>query len=712
MVDGEIRWWIGLGFVGALVLLFAGCGDNDQRAQENLSGSQRSLTKGLVVPSNDDFERYLKSGIEQTNEQDFIGRDDDDTMVLEAPANSSIDGSVPDVSSTNLIVAGVDEADLIKTDGRYLYAVKPAVYSVNPLVDAGIVVEPRVLSASPAPYPLPDRKPPVIRISEIQSSPASSTPLLDLQVGDGSTMLRGLYLTSNDDNDDVLVAVGQAQPSWGWRDWISPWYWQSGKTRLWMYDVNEPAAPQKLQRFDIDGHLLASRRVGNFLYLVTRFTPKPPEYVVYPVDAAQRDNNRQILSSLSVDDLMPRVSVNDAAPRLLVKPEHCFVPDTARPDAGYPSIITISTIDLNTPGEIDSVCYGGSSDGFYATTKNLYFTKTEWVSATVLDDVALSTVNSNSQPYTVVHKFSLGKKVPVYQGSGQIKGRIQGNPAFMMGEVDDVLHVVTGTYRPSNREFVYRLTSLRQKDGRRELQAIAHLPNKQRPDPIGKPGEMLYASRFIGNRAYLVTFKKVDPLYVLDLSVADDPRIAGELEIPGFSSYLHPVSNNLLLGVGKDAKAAEDGEFAWYQGLKVSLFDVKDIAAPKALGAVSIGERGTETSLLYDHRAIAYLPPGDGRPYRFTIPVQVHKGGLLDAQPWSIADWDHTGLYLFEINKDSSNGSAKLSHTGTLLKAKRSDDRQSGVTTRNDRAVIQGPAVHYVYDGKVRSADWGAVIHD
>ncbi len=708
MVNGEIRLWMGLGAFGMLVLLFAGCGgDKDQ----NAANGQGDLSKGLVsVASDEEFENYLKSGFEQAAERNDASRRDG---VAEPDfASSATEGSTPDVSSTNLIVAGVDEADLIKTDGRYLYAIDSPGYSANPLAvaDMSIAIEPVGPGISPVIIPPPERKPPVIRISEIHSEPASSTPLLDLQVGDNSTLLSGLYLAANGRDDDVLVAVGQQQPNWGWRQWASPWYWQSGKTRLWFYNVDQPAAPKKIHQFDIEGYLLASRRIGNLLYLVTRFTPSPRDYIAYPVDAVQRDSNRQILARLSVADLMPTVTINDAAPRLLVKPEHCFVTDNARPGAGYPSVVTISVIDLNNPGKLDSICYGGRSDGFYATTKSLYFTSTEWVDAGTTGDDALSIVNNASQSYTQLHKFSLGKGVPVYQGSGKVKGTIQGNPAFMMGEVDDVLHVVSGFYRPSNWEYDYRLTSLRHKEGTRNLVEIARLPNKQHPEPIGKPGEQLYASRFIGNRAYLVTFKKIDPLYVLDLSVADDPKIAGELEIPGYSSYLHPVGDRLLLGVGKDAIAAEGGEFAWYQGLKVSLFDVKDITAPKELGVVSIGERGTETSLFYDHRAIAYLPAGDGRPYRFTIPVQVHKGGLDDQQPWAIADWDHTGLYLFEINKDTTVAPV-LNHTGILPKAKRSDNPQQwGVGTRNDRAVIQGSAVHYVYDGKVKSAEWGAVI--
>ena len=97
------------------------------------------------------------------------------------------------------------------------------------------------------------------------------------------------------------------------------------------------------------------------------------------------------------------------------------------------------------------------------------------------------------------------------------------------------------------------------------------------------PGETIYSARFIGKRAYLVTFKKVDPFFVLDLSVPSDPKVLGALKIPGFSDYLHPYDENHVIGVGKNTVEADPGEgnFAWYQGMKVALFDVTDVANPQ-----------------------------------------------------------------------------------------------------------------------------------
>ena len=151
-----------------------------------------------------------------------------------------------------------------------------------------------------------------------------------------------------------------------------------------------------------------------------------------------------------------------------------------------------------------------------------------------------------------------------------------------------------------------RLTILKESAG--ALAVVGELPNAARPEPLGKPGEQLYASRFIGNRGYLVTYRLTDPLYVLDLSDPADPKVAGELEVDGYSDYLFPLSENLLLGVGKDAisdGASGDGRFAWYQGVKVSLIDVSDPARPREAARSIIGRRGTDATVLRDHHGIA-----------------------------------------------------------------------------------------------------------
>jgi uncharacterized secreted protein with C-terminal beta-propeller domain len=114
------------------------------------------------------------------------------------------------------------------------------------------------------------------------------------------------------------------------------------------------------------------------------------------------------------------------------------------------------------------------------------------------------------------------------------------------------------------------------------------------------PGESIYSARFMGVRGFLVTFVKVDPLFTLDLSDPAAPRVVGELKVPGYSDYLHPMGENHLLGMGKDALA--DGDMTWYQGVQISLFDVGDLADPQRVDVETVGARGTRTRSITSRR--------------------------------------------------------------------------------------------------------------
>jgi len=212
----------------------------------------------------------------------------------------------------------------------------------------------------------------------------------------------------------------------------------------------------------------------------------------------------------------------------------------------------------------------------------------------------------------------------------------------------------------------------------------------------------------MGSRIYAVTFKNIDPLYIIDVEDAEHPFIAGELEIPGFSDYLHPIGENLLLGVGK---AAHDmGDFAWYQGIKIELFDVRDPSTLSSIDSVLIGKRGSESSARFDHHAVTHLSMGEGL-HRFTIPIQVHDGP--DAEPSTRHPWIETGLFLFEVEESSNPLQSSIANVGKITRASNSDSESiryydPNASTHQDRAVLSGDQVHYVHDEDVWSASWFA----
>ncbi len=166
------------------------------------------------------------------------------------------------------------------------------------------------------------------------------------------------------------------------------------------------------------------------------------------------------------------------------------------------------------------------------------------------------------------------------------------------------------------------------------------------------PGEKIYSARFMGDRCYLVTFRKVDPLFVIDLKYPSNPMVLGELKITGYSDYLHPYDANHIIGIGKETVAAKEGDFAWYQGVKISLFDVSDVGAPKEIAKYEIGDRGTNSPVLKDHKALLF----DKSKSLLVIPVLVaqidEERYPNEVPPNAYGSYVWQGAYVFDITFD------------------------------------------------------------
>jgi hypothetical protein len=234
---------------------------------------------------------------------------------------------------------------------------------------------------------------------------------------------------------------------------------------------------------------------------------------------------------------------------------------------------------------------------------------------------------------SAVHKFAittdpLGTE---YRGTGRIDGHILNQ--FAMDEHEGVLRVASTNGHVPDPNVHSTLTVLREQDGK--LEPIGVLDNLA-------PGEDIRSVRFAGSRAFVVTFKKTDPLFVFDLDPPEAPRVLSELKIPGFSTYMHMLDDTHLLTIGYDA--SDQGSFAWFTGVLLQIFDVSNPVDPILAHRHVIGSRGSSSEALTNHLAFTYFTPRQA----LAMPMTICEGG----QPPSYGQMTFSGLLVFRATAD------------------------------------------------------------
>jgi uncharacterized secreted protein with C-terminal beta-propeller domain len=217
--------------------------------------------------------------------------------------------------------------------------------------------------------------------------------------------------------------------------------------------------------------------------------------------------------------------------------------------------------------------------------------------------------------------------------SGTVPGHVLNQ--FALDERGDVLRVATTTGRVPSPNVSSTLSLLA--PGQQGLITLGSV------SPIA-PGEDIRAVRFAEDRAYVVTFEKTDPLFVIDLTETSQPRLVGELHIPGFSTYLQPLDDGHLLSIGYDAD--DQGNFAWFQGVQLQIFDVRDMSSPQLLQKQVIGTRGSSSEALTDHLAFTYF----ASKHWLALPITVCEGGSAGTYGDNMT---FSGLYLYDVSLDS-----------------------------------------------------------
>lgn len=486
---------------------------------------------------------------------------------MEAATDDAAADGGAEFSGTNVQVEGVDEPDIVKTDGDRIVVI----------ADGSLIV---------------------VDVSGDQPVEAGRLNLNQMSV-------QNLFLSG----DQVLMfgSVWNQHPVPFATDdrGIAP---VPTSPTVQIIEVDISSKPEVVRTMSIDGAFISGRLVDDSVRLVMTSSPVGFEWS-YPTGSGLRaerkaiEENQEIVANSTAENWIPYYVVTDADGDVVAEGT-LFDCDRASHPAEFSGLdmLSVVTIDLsNGLDVVDSTGILAAGDTIYSSADNLYIATQNWQTwrwAQFGDDQDVP-----EGPTTEIHMFDTSDSdATTYVASGSVDGYLLNQ--FAMDEYEGMLRVASTT-APSGRGDVAssesRVTVLR---------PIADaLVRIGLVDGLGET-EQIYSVRFMGNVGYVVTFRQTDPLYTLDLSNPRDPEVVGELKIPGYSAYLHPLGDGLLMGVGQDA--TEDGRV---EGTQVSVFDVTDLSDPKRLDTFTLS-KGTNSEVEYNHHAFLYW--GD----MAVIPVQ------------------------------------------------------------------------------------------
>jgi uncharacterized secreted protein with C-terminal beta-propeller domain len=475
-----------------------------------------------------------------------------------AQATVGFGGAEQDYSTTNIQVAGVDEADIVKNDGNYLYVIaNNTVY----IIDA---------------------------------DPQDAKVLA--KIAFNNTYLAGIFLSQ--DSNRLVVFGSQYTPYlYNAEDlYISPsrygYFSNDVKTFINVYDISNKADPALTRNFTMSGSYFNSRMIGNYVYVVI----SQPAYL---------ENDTVIL---------PQV-YSEAKPTYVVDATDIYYTDVVDTYFGFTTFIGLNIADDAQEPANMTLMTGGASD-MYVSLSDIYVTYPA------------------SDGETSIYRIHINASAINCETQGKVPGNIINQ--YAMDEYNGYFRVATNAYNydttsgtSTQQNNVYVLD--------RNLTIVGKLENLA-------TGENLHSARFMGDKCYLVTFHNVDPLFVIDLSQPTAPTKLGELHIPGYSDYLHPYDENTLIGIGKETVEADKS--AYYQGLKLSLFDVGNVNEPEQLSKTVIGDRGTDSLVLDEPKAFLFNKTRN----LLVIPVNLYLINKTEPmEQWTYGQFAWQGVYVFDV---------------------------------------------------------------
>lgn len=484
----------------------------------------------------------------------------------------------PGETGTNVQEVGVDEPDLLKTDGSRLLVVRG---------DTLVILD--VSGASPR------------ELGRLELSPGSAGELL---VAGDMALVMGTSWWARP-LPEGGGSSGFVEPGGPGGDVARPMIMPVGEptTMLTTVDLSDPVEPRLVRTDEVEGSYVSARAHDGVVRVVVQTSPVMP--FVMPQGPGSEDEaaeeNRRIVQDAGAQDWLPQRVERDASGEVTGTVSLLDCADVSRPaePAGL-GVLTVLTLDLAAPQQPASIAVAADGDLVYASTDRMYVATTRggWLWPMPVEPGPASTARrpGGDEVTTQVHAFDMtGPDSTSYVASGEVEGWLLGR--WAMSEHEGRLRVATTRGQAWNPDGSVPQTdaavTVLEESGDR-LTAVGSVGG------LGK-GEQVRAVRWFGDVATVVTFRQTDPLYTVDLSDPTEPRVLGELKVPGYSAYLHPLGDGLLLGVGQDA--TEEGQTI---GTQVSTFDLSDLAAPVRVD--NVVEPDSWSDVEGDSRQFTYLP--------------------------------------------------------------------------------------------------------
>jgi len=548
------------------------------------------------------------------NEQAALQRTSDVCLeyVYDNPASAGGEDSGRSYSKTNNQVAEADEADFVKNDDTYLYVLADGSFQI---IQAYPADEARRLSRFPI-----QGEPKRLYVHQKRAVIFSK--------------LEGPFLGNNCTYGYDCDFLGDG-----------------GKLKVTTLDLSNLAEPKLVRETTFSGSYLNARRMGDVVHLAmvtatpdipgVRFRPeKLPgcesgfagAVQVRQAFAQLREENRRIIAQAELNLLLPQLTdvVAGETPAQLPDPFSECQNFYASRQADGDDFVSLVSFDLTRADPLHAATILGRSGAVYATQDHLYLAARHAYqpgSSWFYEDTSQSDA-------TTLHRFELYPSPPraEYSASGAVKGRLLNQ--FSMDEHQGVLRLATTTGHLPDLKTHSTLLTVVPEAGKLRVMGIL--------DQLA-PSEDIRSARFQGDRGYVVTFKKTDPLFVFDLSNPQNPAVLGELKIPGFSTYLHPLDTGHLMSIGFDAE--DQGSFAYFTGLQLQMFNVTQPSQPLLAFKEVIGTRGSASEAATDHLAFNYFP----EKKLLSVPLTVcdSTSGIWSATP------SFSGLFLYEVSTSS-----------------------------------------------------------